>query len=96
MTNLSPKSRFQLSNEHVTQHRNLVDSESFERACDVAIQQYSSALCSVPLTQEEAVMGSIGLKLRGAHEFLTILRNLAEKPKEPSPIVRLDNLNHKA
>jgi hypothetical protein len=96
VTNPTAKARFLESSDSISKHRDLVDSGSFQRACDFAMLQFSMAVCTAELKEEEKQIGAAGLKLRGAHDFLSILRNLSEAPQKPSPIVRLGELNHDA
>lgn len=72
----------------------MVDSVTFQRAIDFAMLQFAYAISQAPILPEEISLGAAGLKLRGAQDFLSILRNLSEQSKAPAPIVRLDNLNH--
>ncbi len=96
VTNPTSKARFLESSDNISKHRDLVDSTTFQRACDFAMLQFSMAICTTPIEPGEMSMGAAALKLRGAHDFLSILRNLSEAPQKPSPIVRLDQLNHDA
>ncbi len=93
--NASPKTRFLESNDNVSTHRKMVDSREFQRASDHAMLQFSLAVCTGPVSPEEMSMGAAALKLRGAHDFLSIFRNLSEAPQRPSPILQVHNLDHK-
>lgn len=94
VTNPTSKARFLESSDNISKHRDLVDSTTFQRACDFAMLQFSMAVATTPMTAEDVSIGAAGLKLRGAHDFLSIFRNLSEAPQKPSPIVRLGELNH--
>lgn len=94
VVNPSPKARFQESTDNVSRHRTLVDSKEFQRAIDFALLQFGLALATQPLSQEEFQIGAAGLKLRGVHDFISILRNLSETPKPLAIVNRNDNLNH--
>ena len=91
---ISPKTRFGLSDQNISKHRAMVDQPEFQRACDFAMLHFAQGLSVTNLTEEERTMGAAGLKLRGAHEFLNIFKNLSEKPELPKPMPRTDNLNH--
>ncbi len=91
---ISPKTRFGLSDQNISRHRTMVDQPEFQRACDYAMLHFAQALSLTNLSEEERTMGAAGLKLRGAHEFMEIFKNLSEKPKNIVPIPRTDNLNH--
>jgi len=94
LINLTAKARFLESNENISAHRKLVDSREFQRACDFAMLSFAHAASQAPIAPEEMSLGAAGLKLRGAHEFLSIFRNLSEAPQKPPTILRHDNLNH--
>ncbi len=91
---ISPKTRFGLSDQNISKHRTMVDQPEFQRACDFAMLQLAYDLTVKNLSEEERMMGAAGLKLRGAHDFMEILKNISEKPKNIVPIPRTDNLNH--
>ena len=92
--NLTAKARFLESNDNISTHRKLIDSKEFQRAADFAMLSFSHAVSQAPVDPQEMSLGAAGLKLRGAHEFLSIFRNLSEAPQKPDRIVRMDNLNH--
>ncbi len=76
--NATPKQRFQSVNAWIGAHRQLVDSESFQRAVDFSILQYTQQLSSKVMDGNGA--GAAGLKMQGVVEFLMVLRNLSETP----------------
>lgn len=85
--NPTPKARFQLSNDNISKHRDMVDKREFERGADFALLQYSAELCD-----KENNPTVVGLKIAGAHEFLKIFRLLSERA-ELKPLPRPnDNL----
>lgn len=91
ITNPSPRDRFQLSGENISKHRNLVDSNEFQRAIDFAMLEYAS-IVAMQVKEANSAAAS-GLRILGAHEFVHILRNLSEKteiPKSVAPIKPLD------
>jgi hypothetical protein len=94
VTLISPKQRFQLSGDNVSKHRDLISSREFERAVDFAVHQYSVDLASTCTDANHAM--AVGLKLAGAHEFLTILKNLALTASVSERPQKNDNLNHEA
>lgn len=76
-----PKARFLASNDNVNKHRDMVDSRTFERACDFALLQYQAELC-----ERESNPTVIGLKIAGAQEFVKLFRLLSEDVKvKPTP-----------
>lgn len=85
--NPSPKVRFQSSDQNISKHREMVDRNEFQRACDFALLEYQAKLC-----QQEPNAGIIGVKIMGAQEFLKEFRLLSEKA-ELKPLPRVsDNL----
>lgn len=74
VVNLRPKVRFQQSNNNIAAHRDLVDRNDFQRACDFALLEYQAKLC-----EQEPNAGIIGVKIMGAQEFLKEFRLLSEK-----------------
>lgn len=95
VTNPSPKSRFQESNQNIATHRELVSSNPLQRALDFAMLHYQQNLYNMHDHTNPELSRLIGTKLVGAMEFIHVLRNLAETPTMPSP--RADhNLNPKA
>lgn len=87
--NRSPKQRFRENVKWVGEHRVMVDSDAFARACDMALLQYQINVTS-NITDGQGA-GAAGLKLQGAIEFLNTLRNLSESV---APVTRRpdDNL----
>lgn len=93
IANPSPKARFLESNVNISDHRKMVDSVAFQRACDFATLEYT-ALISNQNRDMNACAGT-ALKLQGALEFLQTFRLLSEKPLPPvSRVLTPDNLNH--
>ena len=79
----SPKSRFLAEKALAKQFLDVVDSEAFNRACELAM---------LTLVAEVPPDGTMEF-VRGADRFLEILRNLPEEAK-PMPARRSFNLNH--
>jgi len=69
----------------------MVDSEAFSRAIDAALLQYQQEATS-NITDGNGA-GSAGLRIRGAIEFVRVLKNLSETPAAPT-IRPDDNLRH--
>ena len=90
--NLSPKSRFQQSNENVSRHRAMLETREFERANDFSLVQYCAALSESVKDMNSAAIA--GLKLQGAFEFAHTFRNLGEMPPVAKAPVIKDNLRH--
>ena len=90
--NKTPKQRFTEMSQWIGEHRQMVDSVAFSRACDFAMLQFQQAV-TASITNGEGA-GAAGLKMQGAQQFLEILRNLSETT---TPSVRRpdDNLQHR-
>lgn len=95
MANLNPsaKTRFQESNQNISDHRAMVESRAFQRACDFALMEYQGQLALVS-SENPQLSGAVGLKLAGANEFLMTMRLLSEAPRLIPRRVP-DNLDHK-
>lgn len=89
--NKSPKQRFTEMSQWVGEHRQMVDSVAFIRACDFSMMQYQQQVTGAVVDGTSAA--SAGLRLQGAIEFLNLLRNLSESPPAP-PKRTNDNLNY--
>lgn len=89
--NQSPKQRFTSVAKWIGDHRLLVDSESFTRAIDMALLQYQQQ-ATENITDGNGA-GSAGLRIRGAIEFVRVLKNLSENPTAVSSRPD-DNLRH--
>ncbi len=73
--NASPKSRFLAEKNLAKQFLDVVDSEAFNRACELAM---------LSLINEAPASSSMEF-IRGADRFLEILRNLPEESKPVQP-----------
>lgn len=73
---LSPKQRFQLSGTKLSAHRDLISSEAFRVAIDVALLQYQNELAA-KCTDPNAAM-RVGLCILGANELVTVMRQLGD------------------
>lgn len=89
--NSSPRQRFQSVPAWIGTHRQLVDSEPFQRAVDFALLQYQQQVSAKIIDANGA--GAAGLKMQGVVEFLAVLRNLSETAI-PTPRRPDDNLTH--
>lgn len=85
--NPSPKTRFLSSDQNVGKHRDMVDSNEFQRAADFALMEYQAILC-----QRESNPAVLGMKIMGAQEFLQTLRLLSEKVQVKPAVKIMDNL----
>jgi hypothetical protein len=93
VTNPPPKSRFQESGGNISQHRDLLQNAAFEKSIDWAFLQFQHQLCSEQ--GDLNVCASKYLRLQGAHEFVRVLRSLAES-QVMDVTQAITNLNHKA
>lgn len=90
----TPKQKFQMSSTRISDHREMVGSDIFQEATDSALLEYQSrVVLGSKGTMEGAAAGF--LKIAGAHEFVLLLKNLAENIPVPAA-VRDDNLNPRA
>jgi len=87
---LNAKTRFLEQKPFAAAHRELVTSESFQRACEAALTEM---VLNKPAakTHEEAV--AFNYAIEGATTFLKLLLNIAEIPAKP-PERPSSNLNH--
>ena len=89
--NQSPKQRLLSVSQWVGEHRQMVDSPAFTRACDLAMLQYQHQ--ATKQIGDLNTASAAGLKMQGAIEFIAILKNLSETA--PPPTQRPDdNLQH--
>ena len=68
---------------NVQGHHKLLDEPQFELSVQYAMLQYNAQLC-----EQNVDMGAAAgnhFKMRGAQEFLHVLRMLAESPRMPAP-----------
>ena len=91
--NPSPKQRFLWNKKFLEDHRRIVFSDEIQRSLDYALLQYNSQLCEQNADANGAAANHF--KMRGAMEFVHVLKNLSESPKPPT-VYRDGNLNHEA
>lgn len=91
--NLSPKSRFQQSQDNVSRHRAMLETREFERATDFSMVQYCAVLAESVKDMNSAAIA--GMKLQGAFEYAHAFRSLGEIPPRPPLAITKDNLDHK-
>lgn len=95
--NPSPKWRFLQSKDFIAAHRDLMDSEEFQRSVDCGLAQYIRGLVDtapgdVTSSTYMAASASLFQRVVGVHEFLSVLRNLSEMPPVKTPRAN-DNLS---
>ena len=88
--NPSPQARFQSVPQNITQHRAMIERPSFDISADAAMIEYSARLSKGNVTSNEAMAS--GFKIQGAHEFLMVLKTLAEASPPPAARRDTDNL----
>lgn len=76
--NVTPKSRVLEDEPFCKSHRRIIESETFEASAQFALLEYSHQL-----TASKADPSAAHYMLVGAHQFLSIFRNLAEKLEIP-------------
>jgi len=92
--NPTPKQRFQSNPKALTSHRDLIASDQFQQSTDFALLEFERQLSMVPFDNFNACAAA-HLRKVGAHEFLSVLRNLAES-SVPEAAKGDGNLNHRA
>lgn len=92
--NPTPKQRFQEIKNVPTGHRDLIQLAQFQLSVDFALLEYERQLSMVPFDNFNACAAA-HLRKVGAHEFLSVLRNLAES-SVPEAAKGDGNLNHRA
>jgi hypothetical protein len=88
--NLSPKLRFQKINGAITAHRALLENVWFDAAADAAMNELILQL-SMQVRDGNGAM-SVGFRMQGAQEFLSMFKTLAEQNQLPKPRSDPDNL----
>lgn len=93
LPNPNPKTRFLThSPAHtISKHREMVDSEAFQKAVDFSLLQYQADLSNQ--IRDGNTAATAGFKMQGVIEFMGILRNLSETPTPPRR-ESTDNLKH--
>ena len=89
-TNPTPRARFQSGTNNIRDHRALLESPAFERACDFALLEYQRALADQSRDGNSAM--AVGFRAMGAIEFLGILKTLGEPAAVLLQRKDLDNL----
>jgi hypothetical protein len=85
------KDRFLENPANITNHRALVDSAAFQRACDTATIEYGRRLADES-SRNPNLSGANGMKQAGMTEFLLIFIALSEKMTAPPPVRVMDAL----
>lgn len=87
--NITPKQRFQRSGLKLSNHRDLVASESFIIGAETALLEYQAKITS-QITDGNTAMAA-GFRLMGAQELVNCIRNLADTVPNLKTVVN-DNL----
>src|ERR1017187_9691908 len=89
--NQQPRQRFQLDAGRIRLHREMVDSDTFQKGADYAMLQYAAALAGQILDSnglpDESRATMAGLALLGAHGLMGTLKTLAEIPQKLPKVV---------
>lgn len=93
--NPSPKGRFVTGPALVTAHRKLWEDPQLQMSLDFAMLQYQASLTE-NMPTDTVSAASVGLRMKGAMEFLTVFRLLAETPNLPAKADNRSNLDHHA
>lgn len=91
IVNPSPSARFRSNPSWINQHRELIVSDPFIRACDYALLEYQGVLFRQQDNGNAAMAN--GFKLQGAMELIQVLRLLSETPRQQAPKAP-DQLDH--
>jgi len=84
--NPSPKSRFmKMAPVILTRHRDMVSSDQFDLSSDFALAEMVRKLVENSDGNQYYSMAAF-LRIQGAVEYLSQLKNLAETPKETSRV----------
>lgn len=88
--NPSPKLRYVSNGQVVKAHREMTQSDTFQRAVDSAMLQYQFELSGQRVDGSGAAANHF--KLTGALEFIHLLKCLAEPPQQAPKPKDFDNL----
>jgi hypothetical protein len=91
--NPQPKTRFQGINGAIAGHKAMLDRSSFDMGTDYAMLQFCARLTGMVADCNTAM--AAGFMLRGAQEYLSTLKLLAETP-QPIAVLPDGNLNHRS
>jgi hypothetical protein len=89
----TPKQRFQSQQQTFSNFRDLVMSELFMVAVNTALLEYNTQIASAAGDDGNGA-AAMGLKLKGALEFIATLKGLAELPPTIKPRNNDGNLNY--
>lgn len=89
--NASPKARFIANPRTVSDHRQMVDLDAFNRGCDAALLQYGLLLTEQCKDGQTAMAN--GFRVQGANEIIAILKTISES-SPVTPRRATDNLDH--
>ena len=90
--NATPRARFQSSAQNISKHRDMIETNEFQRGTDFAMLDIAAFLAATVKDDESAK--AAGHAIRGAHEFLYRLKMLAEVPKTTPKSADMGNLSH--
>ncbi len=89
--NPSPKARFLTVGSFIKEHKALFDMPPTQRAIDFGLLEYQRQLCEQN-SDANAAAGN-HFKLKGALEFIHVMKHLSEMPQKLSPLP-ITNLDH--
>jgi hypothetical protein len=97
--NLAPKARFQNIARAVGDHRAMMETPQFHRAIDYAEAEYVHTLCElapkdVDSSSNLQASAACFQRILGMHEFIGVLKKLAEPRPAIKPSPSGDNLEH--
>lgn len=93
IVNPTPKQVFQANKAVLGPHRDLMQAPSLCYALDIALLQYQRQMCDSRTTEGNTAAQN-HFKIQGAHEFISILKHLAEMPERPPTSPLTDKLNY--
>lgn len=92
--NPTPRQEFQTNKQFVTLHRDMMQQPMLGVSIQYALLHFQRGLCDQrSVDGNSAAQGFY--KLQGVHEFLDILRKLAEMPAPPPPKSDPHKIDHK-
>ena len=89
--NPSPRAKFLAIKACVDAHRNLIERQDFNLALEYAERQYLWEKAATNGTANDAAANFY--KFQGVHEFIRILKTLAEQPR-PLPVADAGGISH--
>lgn len=87
--NPSPRALFMLDATNVANHRKMIDSQMFTKSKEVALAEFTRAVCALASTQDLSAGGATQAQaasfqmICGAYNFLEVFMRLGEPYEKP-------------